>query len=86
MAIEFIQHTLPTVVQDQNMKLPVIPRLTKVQVASSKLSEISPVEYLHHVGPKNPIPPKVTIHQGQQFEDLMKQHASLNKAMQLDFG
>ena len=38
MTIEFIQHTLPTVVQDQNMKLPVIPRLTKVQVASLKLS------------------------------------------------
>ena len=85
MTIEFIQHTLPTVVQDQNMKLPVIPTLTKVQVASLKLSEIAPVVYLHHVGPKNPKPPKVTIHQGQQFEDLMKQHTSLNKAMQLDF-
>ena len=43
------------------------------------------MEYLHHVGPKNTKPPKVTIHQGQQFEDLMKQHTSLNKAMQLDF-
>ena len=85
MAIEFIQHTLPTMVQDKNMKLPVIPRLTKVQVASLKLSEISPVEYLHHVGIKNPKPPKVIIHRGQQFEDLMKQHTSLNKAMQLDF-
>ena len=71
MAIEFIQHILPTVVHDQNMKLPVIPRLTKVQVASLKLSEISPVEYLHYVDPKNPKTPKVTIHQGQQFEDLI---------------
>ena len=85
MAIEFIQHTLPTVVQDQNVKLPVIPRLTKVQVASLKLSEISPVEYLHHVGPKNPKSSKITNHQGQHFEDLMQQHTSLNKAVQLDF-
>ena len=75
MAIEFIQYTLPTVVQDQNMKLPMIHRLNKVQVAALKLSQISPV------GPENPRPPNVTTHQGQQFEDLMKQYNSLNKAI-----
>lgn len=81
MAIEFTQQATENSFETP---MPKTPRLSKTEVSDLKLSELSPVEFAHYQGSKNPTPPTVTVHEGQSLDEIMRTEESVASAAKAD--
>ena len=61
-----------------------IPRITKKEMNSIEICEMSPVKLVPFNGPKKPVPPELVCHTGQSFELVSQTATSVRFALETD--
>ncbi len=64
--------------------IPVIPRVTKLEMRKTKLSELAPITIHHYQGPKNPTPPITHNHDGIPYHKAVERMESIDVALKAD--
>ncbi|MES9884700.1 MAG: hypothetical protein ABW185_27970 [Sedimenticola sp.] len=62
----------------------VIPRISKTEIGTTKLSELSPIVIQHYEGPKNPLPPVTDVHSGVPYHVVVQRMGDLKKSLNAD--
>ncbi len=63
---------------------PIIPRVSKTEMDTTKLSELSPITIQHYDGPKNPLPPSVDVHTGVPYRVVEHGMDDISKSLKAD--
>ena len=62
----------------------VIPRISRAEISSLKLSELANTEFCHYTGSKTPCPPKLIVHEGPSLQSIQKISTSIYSALSAD--
>ncbi len=78
MTIEFTQQSLDDDGDDTDDSV-IIPRVSKTEMKTTKLSKLAPMEFCHYGGPTSH-----EVHQGIPFQDIVKVNKDIKAALQMD--